>query len=55
MLGKTDRTGKFGKIFLIIYRNPSCTVELRRLISYGFGCACNLLTSSSFVSRFVIG
>ena len=26
MLGKTERTGKFGKISLMIYRNLSCAV-----------------------------
>ena len=37
MLGKTDRTGKFGKIFLMIYRNPSCTViwiEFRNYLEF---------------------
>ena len=37
MLGKTDRTGKFGKIFLMSYRNPSCTViwiEFRNYLEF---------------------
>ena len=37
MLGKTDRTGKFGKIFLMIYRNPFCTViwiEFRNYLEF---------------------